>query len=498
MADHLRVAIVGSGFGGLGTAIRLKQEGIEDFLVFERADDLGGTWRDNSYPGCACDVPSHLYSFSFAPNPGWSRSFSPQPEIWTYLRRCTDRFGIGPHLRYGHEVQAARWDEAAKHWRLETSRGTWTADVLVSAAGPLHEPAVPSLPGMESFAGTAFHSARWDHEHDLTGRDVAVIGTGASAIQFVPEIAPKVGNLRLFQRTAPWIIPRGDRALSRAERALYRAMPLAQQVARASIFLTQEASAVGFLHPRLGRLAQFVAARHLRRSVPDPELRAQLTPPYAIGCKRVLRSDDYLPALTRPNVDLVTTGIREIRPHGIVTTDGVEHPVDTIIYGTGFRATDSPIADRVTGRDGRTLADAWQGSPEAYLGTSVSGFPNLFLLLGPNTVLGHTSVVYMVESQLAYVLGALRHLDDAGVAAVEPRPEAQEAFRADVDRRMRSTVWSVGGCKSWYIDRTGRNSVIWPSFASAYRRRLRRFDPRQHLTVPHPAPAVPAPAEATP
>ncbi len=499
MTGHLRVAVVGGGFGGIGTAIMLKRDGIEDFLVFERADDLGGTWRDNSYPGCACDVPSNLYSFSFAPNPEWSRSFSGQAEIWAYLRRCVDRFEVGPYLRYGHEVLAARWDDTARHWVVETSHGTWTADVLVNAAGPLHEPSVPALPGADSFAGTVFHSARWDHDHDLTGRNVAVIGTGASAIQFVPRIAPRVGSLTLFQRTAPWIVRRGDRALTRFEHALYRTVPLAQKIVRTAIFLGQEATAVGFVRPRLGKVAEIVARAHLRKQVKDPELRARLTPPYAMGCKRVLRSDDYYPALLRDNVDLVSDGIAEIRPHGIVTKDGTEHPVDTIIYGTGFHVTDSPIADRISGRDGRTLAEAWKGSPEAYLGTSVAGFPNLFLLLGPSTGLGHTTVLHILESQFAYLRGALRHVADTGVAAFEPSPAAQQAFIDDVDRRMRTTVWSTGGCTSWYIDRTGRNSVIWPSFASAFRRRLRRFDPAAHQFTPKPEPATrpgeqPAPA----
>jgi cation diffusion facilitator CzcD-associated flavoprotein CzcO len=480
MTRHLRVAIIGSGFGGLGTAITLKDEGIDDFLVFERADDLGGTWRDNSYPGCACDVPSHLYSFSFAPNPEWSRSFSPQEEIWAYLRRCVERFGIGGHLRFGHEVHAARW--LGDRWEVETSGGTWTADVLVSAAGPLHEPSIPALPGAETFAGTAFHSARWDHDHDLTGSNVAVIGTGASAIQFVPQIAPEVGKLSIFQRSAPWIVPRGDRALTRFEHSLFRRVPLAQKLARAAIFTGQEATAVGFLRPRLGKAAELVARRHLRRSVRDPELRARLKPDYSMGCKRVLRSDDYFPALTRDNVDLVTTGIAAIRPHGIVTTDGVEHPIDTIIYGTGFHVTDSPIADRIAGRDGKTLADVWQGSPVAHLGTTVAGFPNLFLLLGPSTGLGHTTVVYMLESQLAHLRGALRHLAGSDGTSIEPRPEAQQAFRDEMDRRVRGTVWDVGGCSSWYIDRTGRNSVIWPSFASAFRRRVRHFDPADYAT----------------
>src|SRR5829696_15875 len=302
MAGHLRVAIIGSCFGGLGTAIMLKDEGVNEFLVFERADDLGGTWRDNSYPGCACDVPSHLYSFSFAPNPEWSRSFSPQAEIWAYLRRCVERFGIGGHLRFGHAVRSARW--LGDRWEVETSGGTWTADVLVSAAGPLHEPSIPALPGAETFAGTAFHSARWDHDHDMTGKNVAVIGTGASAIQFVPQIAPAVGRLSIFQRSAPWIVPRGDRAIRRFEQALFRRVPLAQKLARAAIFAGQEATALGFLRPKLGKAAELVARRHLRKSVRDAELRARLRPDYAMGCKRVLRSDDYLPALSRANVEL--------------------------------------------------------------------------------------------------------------------------------------------------------------------------------------------------
>jgi len=311
---------------------------------------------------------------------------------------------------------------------------------------------------------------------------VAVIGTGASAIQFVPQIAPAVGRLSIFQRSAPWIVPRGDRAIRRFEQALFRRVPLAQKLARAAIFAGQEATALGFLRPKLGKAAELVARRHLRKSVRDAELRARLRPDYAMGCKRVLRSDDYLPALSRANVELVTSGIAEIRPHSVVTRDGVEHPADTIIYGTGFHVTDSPIADRITGRDGKTLADVWQGSPVAHLGTTVSGFPNLFLLLGPSTGLGHTTVVYMLESQLAHLRGALRHLAASGGTSIEPRPEAQQAFRDEMDRRVRGTVWDVGGCRSWYIDRTGRNSVIWPSFASAFRRRVRRFDPAQYAT----------------
>jgi len=509
-AQHLRVAIVGAGFGGLGTAIRLKQEGIDDFLVVERAGDLGGTWWDNSYPGCACDVPSHLYSFSFAPNPGWSRSFSPQPEIWAYLRDCARRFGVLPHLRLGHEVRQARWDDGPRRWRVETSGGTWTADVLVAATGPLSEPKLPALPGLDGFQGTVFHSARWDHGQDLTGRQVAVVGTGASSVQFVPEIQPLVGRLRVFQRTAPWVLPRRDRPLTGAERWLFRTVPATQRLARSSIYWAREAITAGFLHPRAMRLPQRLALRHLRRAVPDPTLRALLTPDYTLGCKRVLLSNDYLPALTRPNVELVTAAIREVRPHGILTDDGVEHPADTIIFGTGFHATDPPVGELVRGRDGRTLAEAWQGSPKAFLGTTVAGFPNLFLLLGPNTGGGSTSVVLMIEAQVEYLLRVLAFMRAAGVAAVEPRPEAQQAYVAEVDARMRPTVWSSGGCASWYMDRTGRVSAIWPGFATAYRRRTRRFDPELHMTAPYrPAggdpgnpeqvdPSAPAPAGSTP
>ena len=341
MTTAVRIAIIGAGFGGIGAALRLKQRGYHDFVVLEKADELGGTWRDNSYPGCACDVPSHLYSYSFIPNPDWSESFASQPEIWAYLRDCADRFGVTPHLRLGHQVLAAAWREDGQHWLVSTSRGEFTADVLISAAGPLSEPALPTLPGLESFAGTAFHSARWDHGHDLTGRRVAVIGTGASAIQFVPRIQPRVGHLSVFQRTAPWIMPRRQRRITAAQQRLFRAVPATQRLARLGSYWGREVLALGFRHPRLMRAAQAGCRRHLAAAVPDPELRARLTPDFTLGCKRVLFSDDYLPALAQSTVDLVTERIVEVRPAGIVTADGVEHAVDTIIFGTGFHVTRS-------------------------------------------------------------------------------------------------------------------------------------------------------------
>lgn len=478
------IAIIGSGFGGLGTAMRLKQEGIEDFVILERAGDVGGVWRDNTYPGCACDVESHLYSFSFAPNPEWSHSFSRQSEIWDYLRRCAKDYGVLPHLRFGHEVREAAWEQHAQRWRLETSQGIFMASVLVAAAGSLSDPAMPKLRGSENFKGKVFHSARWDHEFDLKGRRIAVIGTGASAIQFVPAIQPLVGTLHVFQRTAPWIMPRRDRPLAERERQRFRRYPLAQRAARAAIYSLREILGFAFRHPWAIRFLERVALRHLKRDVADPALRAKLTPTYTIGCKRILISNDYLPALTQPNVELVTDGIAEVREHSIVTTDGTERQVDAIIFGTGFHVTDLPFARHIRGRDGRTLSETWAGSPKAHVGTTVAGFPNLFLLQGPNTGLGHTSVIYMLEAQIEHVLSAVRYMRRRRVAAIEPRPEVQQSYVADIDQRLAGTVWNSGGCLSWYLDANGRNSTIWPRDTWRFRRRVARLRPHEYLSTP--------------
>ncbi|HEX6968230.1 MAG TPA: NAD(P)/FAD-dependent oxidoreductase [Micromonosporaceae bacterium] len=483
-SDRVRVAIVGAGFGGIAAAIRLKQRGYEDFVVFDRASEVGGTWRDNTYPGCACDVPSQMYSLSFALNPDWSRGFSGQPEIWAYLRRCVADFGLRPHLRLGHDVRGATWDEDERCWRLDTSAGTWRARLLVLAVGPLSEPAVPQLPGLSSFRGEMFHSARWNHALDLSGRRVAVIGTGASAVQFVPQIAPVVDRLHVFQRTAPWVMPRVNRPITRIERRLFRAFPPAQRLARAGVYWGRELLATAFLRPALMRIGEAVARGHLRRSVRDPALRAALTPNYTMGCKRVLLSNDYYPTFNRPNVELVTEAIAEVRPTEIVTRDGAAHPVDTIIFGTGFHVTDLPIAQAVQGPGGRTLAEAWRGSMYAYRGCTVAGFPNLFMLLGPNTGLGHNSVVFMIECQVHYLLGLLRYLDRSDATAIEPTEGAQAAYNAALDRRMARTVWLRGGCRSWYLDANGRNSTLWPGYSWSYWLRTRRFDPAAYRAVP--------------
>jgi len=483
--DAVRVAIVGAGFSGLGMAIRLKQAGMHDFVVLERRADVGGTWYDNTYPGCQCDVPSHLYSFSFEPNPDWSRTFSCQPEIWAYLRRCAERHGLIEHIRFDHELLGAAWCEEERRWRLDTSHGPLCADVIISAVGGLSEPSTPELPGLDRFQGTAFHTAQWNHEHDLGGERVAVIGTGASAIQVIPRIQPQAGSLHVFQRTPTWVLPHSDRPVSHAERRLYRMLPFLQRLTRASIYLSREWLVLGLAgHRGLMKLPELLARRHLRRQVPDPELRRRLTPGFTIGCKRILLSNDYYPAITQPNVEVVTEGIERVEANAIVTRDGARREVDTIIFGTGFRVTEMPWADRVLGRDAQTLNDVWQGSPRAYLGTTISGFPNLFALVGPNTGLGHNSIVYMIESQLAYIMDALRTMRRQGLATIDVRPEVQARFNAEVQEQMRETVWTAGGCASWYLDSQGRNSTLWPGFTFDFRRRTARFAPSDYVVQP--------------
>jgi cation diffusion facilitator CzcD-associated flavoprotein CzcO len=473
---HHRVVVVGSGFSGLGMAIRLLKDGERDFVVLERAGEIGGTWRDNTYPGCRCDVPSHLYSFSFAPNPNWSSTFSPQPEILDYLREVARRYGVMPHVRFHTELELAEWDEAAGRWRLETSQGPMTAEVLVSGQGPLSEPRLPDVPGLAGFEGTAFHSASWDHDHDLTVERVAVVGTGASAIQFLPAIQPRVERLHVFQRTPPWVVPHPNRPMTRFERALYSRLPPAQLAMRAGIYWARESFVLQFRHRRVRRLATKLALRQLETQVPDPELRRKLTPRYEIGCKRILPTDEWYPAVTKPNVEVIDQALAEVRPHSVVAADGTEREVDTIVFGTGFHVTDIPFADTVRGREGRTLAEVWKGSPEAYKGAAVAGFPNLFLLVGPNTGLGHNSIVFMIESQVEYVGDALATMRRRGARRVEVRPEAQAAYNVEVQRLTQGTVWVSGGCASYYIDRNGRNSSLWPTFTWPFRRRTREFD----------------------
>jgi cation diffusion facilitator CzcD-associated flavoprotein CzcO len=475
-SSDTEILIVGAGFSGLGAAITLLKDGRSDFVVIERADSLGGTWRDNSYPGCACDIPSVLYSYSQEQNPDWTRAFASQAEILDYMRAVAARHRLEPHIRYGHELLAADYDEERQRWAVRTSAGAFTAQVLISAVGALADPSVPQLDGLERFEGRTFHSARWDHDHELGGRRVAVIGTGASAIQFVPEIVDRLDRLTLFQRTPPWVMPRANPPIPPAWRRAFRRGPRLQRVAREAVFSLLESLHFGFRHSAAGRVARRSALANIEHNVSDPALRAQLTPDYALGCKRVLGSDAWYPSLCRPNVDVVTDPIATVTEDGIVDAAGIHHMVDTIIFATGFRVTDPPIAGRVRGRDGQTLADSWQGSMQAHLGMAIHGFPNLVMLLGPNTGLGHNSVLLMIEAQLGYLRKLLRYRASHALATVEPTLEAQAQFVADVDRRMQGSVWTAGGCVSWYLDGTGRNSTLWPGSVRAYRRRLSEFE----------------------
>jgi cation diffusion facilitator CzcD-associated flavoprotein CzcO len=485
--EHVHeVVIVGAGFGGLGMAIRLKKQGIDDFVVIERGDDVGGTWWANSYPGCQCDIPSNLYSFSFARNPDWDRAYPMRDQIHDYLRECAERFGILPHTRLNCELLGATWVADAQRWELETSGGPLAAQVLVAAPGLLSEPSSPSLPGLERFQGNAFHTASWDHSDDLTGKRVALLGSGATAVQVVPEIQPRAAKLHVFQRTPPWVIPHTDHAVARGMRALYRRAPVLQKLSRATVYALRETMAVGITRDRRWLKGQELNARlHLRRQVPDPELRRRLTPGYAIFCKRIILSNRWYPAIQAPNVDLVGSGAREVREHSVVDGDGVEREIDTLIFATGFKPAELRISERIRGPDGDSLAEVWRGSPQAYLGTTVAGFPNLLFLYGPNLNLGHSSIVYMLESQIAYALDALRTMRLRGAAEFEVHPEVQAAYNEELQERLADTVWNTGGCGSWYFDRNGRNSTQWPGFTFEYRRRTRRFDAESYrLSAP--------------
>jgi cation diffusion facilitator CzcD-associated flavoprotein CzcO len=481
-----RVVIVGAGFSGLAMAIRLKQRGIEDFVILERADDVGGTWHYNTYPGCTCDVPSHLYSLSFAPNPNWSHTYSPQAEIREYLRTCADEFGVRPHLRTNAAVRTASWREDDQLWEIETSAGTVTATIVINGMGPLTEPKIPNIPGLERFDGKTMHSARWDHDYELTGKRVASIGTGASAIQYVPKICNDVEQLYVFQRTAPWVMPHSARPITDMERLLYRHVPPAQRLVRGAVYAARELLVFGFAKdPRLMALIEKLARLHMRKQISDPELRQKVTPDYTLGCKRILPSNGWYTALEEPNVELVTAGVKEIHSRSVVDADGVERDVDAIIFGTGFHVTDMPVAHQVRGRDGKLLSDKWQGSPRAYLGTSMPGFPNLFLLLGPNTGLGHSSMVYMIESQVEHVLRAIQAMDQGDATTIEVRPEAHAQYNREVDMRLEGTVWATGGCVSYYLDENGRNATIWPDWTWRFRQLAARFDPNAYTLGMH-------------
>jgi cation diffusion facilitator CzcD-associated flavoprotein CzcO len=473
------VIIVGTGFGGQCAAIKLIEAGFTSVLLLERGTSVGGTWRDNDYPGAACDIASHLYSFSFAPNPDWSRIYPAQGEIHAYLKRVAEQFGLMPRIQFDTSVQEASFSAATRSWTVHTDRGVRRARYLILATGGLSEPAVPALPGLERFQGRTFHSARWDHAYPLQGKRVAVIGTGASAIQFVPRIGEIVSHLKVFQRTPPWIVPRHDRPYPAFMRALFRWVPGAQRLNRWRIHWTNELSALGtVIDPKYMAWGVQIALKHLHAQVPDPTLRRALTPDYVMGCKRILISDDWYPALQRPNTDVITAGIAQIGPDGITTQDGRIHPVDAIIFGTGFQATESLGKLRIAGRGGQCLNDAWRHGAEAYLGAAVTGFPNLFLITGPNTGLGHNSMVFIIEASVAHIVGALTAARRREATLIEVKREMQAAYNADLQRRLQGSVWMTG-CQSWYQDRrSGKITTLWPGFSTQFWARARRFDAR--------------------
>jgi len=477
------VLIVGAGFSGLCMAIKLHEAGMNSFLIIEKSADIGGTWWDNRYPGCACDIPSHLYSFSFEPSPDWTRMYPGQQEIQDYLKGCVARHELDPQIRLNTRFQEAVWDEAAGFWRATTRDGMRVrARMLVSGMGALHVPRFPDFPGLDRFEGPAFHSSAWDHRVELGGKNVAVVGTGASSIQFVPQIAPQVGKLHLFQRTPGWIVPRLDFAISEKWKRRFRNIPLTRWAFRQYIFWRQEIRVLGFLgNEPFRKKVEAISLRHLARRIKDPKMRAALTPNYQLGCKRVLVSDDFYPALNRSNVELVTEPIAEVRERSIVTRGGVERPIDVLIYGTGFRATEPLIGCRVVGRGGVEIHDAWKERMSAYLGVTVTGFPNFFMLLGPNTGLGHNSVVLMIEAQVRYAMKCLKLMKRRSQRVIEVRAETQQRFVEEIYRRMAGTVWQSGGCHSWYQDqRTGEITTLWPGSVVSYLRRARSVSPSDY------------------
>jgi len=482
--QEIDVAIVGSGFSGLAMAVLLQKAGHDSFAIFEKGNDVGGTWRENTYPGATCDVPSHLYSYSFEPNATWTRAFSSQKEIWDYLRRVADKYDLRRKIEFCAKVERATWEEESARWRIETANGRCVlARAIVLATGALHVPAHPEIEGLEKFRGPRFHSAEWDHAVDLRNKRVAVLGTGASAIQFVPQIQPIVEKLQLFQRTPPWVMPKPDHAISERARALYARFPALQQLVRKAIYWQLEWRVLGFVHePRILKLAEHIAVRHMRQSVSDPELQKKLVPDYRMGCKRILISNDYYPAIAKPNVDVVTDPIERIEERGVRTQNGL-YEVDAILCGTGFRVSEYLSSIDIRGAGGIDLDSAWKSRNETYLGITVSGFPNLFLMMGPNTGLGHNSMIFMIEAQARYALACIEMLKEKKISSMNVRADVQGAYNTEIQDRSSRTVWT-SGCVSWYQGKDGRNLAIWPASTASYWLRTRKVKPGDYELRP--------------
>ncbi len=479
----MRIVIIGGGFSGLGVAIRLLDRGIRDFVVLEKSSQLGGTWRENTYPGCACDVPSHLYSYSFAPNTRWSRVFAEQAEIQAYLLEVAQRYGVLPHVRLGTEMLRSDWDATRGRWTVQTNHGPIETQFIVMGQGPLHEPRLPEVPGLETFTGTTFHSARWNHQHALRGRRVAVIGTGSSAIQFVPKIQPEVERLTVFQRTAPWVLPKPDHAIPPIEKWALDRVPGFRRTLRGTIYGATELLQLAQRRPAAMQQLQRLGLAYLERKVRDPELRRAVTPSFTLGCKRLLLSNTYYDAIQAANAELVPHGVTRITPRGVIDRQGVEREVDTIIFGTGFHVTDTSTPQKIHGSGGRSVDEVWDGSPTAYLGTTCHGFPNAFFMIGPNTGNGHGSAFVIIEAQANYIVDAIAMAEREQIASLDVRPDAQAAWNTEVQTALATGVFNAGGCSSYYIDRNGRNSAIYPWTTFDLRWRMRRFDPSPFAIV---------------
>lgn len=477
LKDNYEIAIIGSGFAGICAGIKLLEAGIKDFVILEKANDIGGTWRDNTYPGAACDVSSHLYSFSFEPNPNWSRMFSGHKEIYEYLKHCVDKYQLAQHISYKNEITGGEFDEATGEWSITIKdKKPIKARFWVNGMGPLNRAVYPDIPGLKDFEGKMFHSSHWDHKYDIRNKRIAVIGTGASSIQITPSIAPDVEQLYVFQRTPAWVLPKPDRDMNKFEKWLFKHVPFVQKLYRWRIYWFNELPAYFFAYkPELTSIVQRIGLRHLKKRVPDEALREKLTPQYKPGCKRILLSNDYYPAFARPNVELVTEGIERIENKHIITKDGQSREVDAIVLCTGFMASEFPKNFSVTGIGGKTLSEEWKSAPEAYLGTTVSGFPNMFFIIGPNTGLGHNSMVYMIEAQVAYITDAIKKARELGSKYMDIKQDIQTTYNEEMQSRLEGTVWN-SGCVSWYLTSAGKNTSVWPGFTFEFKNRTQKVN----------------------
>lgn len=478
--EKFQVVVIGAGFAGIGAAIKLKEAGFTDLVVLEKANEIGGVWRANTYPGCACDVPSALYSYSFAPNPKWSRVFAQQQEIKEYIQDVAKKFDVEKYVRFGYEMLESAWDPQAKHWVIKTNHGPIYAQFVIMAGGPMHEPVLPKIEGIKTFKGVSFHSAEWNHSFDLTGKKVAVIGAGASAIQFVPEIQPKVEKLVLFQRTPQWVLPKMDQSLPKLTHTLFKLIPMTQRLTRYGVYGIFESLNSSMHHPKLIEQIEKLAKWNIKLGVKDPVLREQLVPNFTIGCKRILQSNQWYPALAQPNVNVLPCGVKEIVGNTLIASDGTKHEVDAIIFGTGFEVSNPPIAKKIRNKNGKTMDEVWQGSAKGYLGTVVESCPNAFVMFGPNIAVSSSALI-IIEAQLAYIIDTLKKVRKDEITSIEIRKEVLDRYNEEVQAALKNTVWSTGGCSSYFIDQNGRNSTLWPWTTFEMRSRLAKCNLEDYI-----------------